>query len=73
MTNYPHIDRLLGLHERLNVFYSVDGYNADFCTDEGDTVVETAWGETIEDALMYLDRRLENTTNAHIERRRQVQ
>jgi len=66
MTTYTHIDRLLGIHEHLTVTYVVDGYEADFYTDDGDTWVLREYGGTIEKALESLDQRLQPFSKEYI-------
>jgi len=72
MTNYPNIDRLLGIHERLQILYVVDGYEVDFSTDDGDTWVLREYGETVAKALSHLDKRLQPFSRAYIKTLRRL-
>lgn len=47
------------LHERVEIIYVVDGYEAVFLDRDGDRRVCLAWGETILQALLTLQEREE--------------
>lgn len=48
------LDSFIGLHELIEIIYVVDGYQAILLTDDGDTVVHEAQGDTIDEALSQL-------------------
>ena len=48
------LERRLGLHERLEVIYVADGYEATLSTHDGDEVVGSCHGSTITEALVGL-------------------
>ena len=53
---YENIDRLCGLHQRVQLLYVVDGYIASLEHEDGYPYPEVkAYGESIHDALLTLD------------------
>lgn len=56
---YPNINRLCQLHERVEVVYLVDCYEARLNVGEGEVYGVAARGPTVFDALAELDRLLE--------------
>jgi hypothetical protein len=59
---YPNIERLMNLHERLEVLYCVSHYEAELTTLDGDSSVAKGEGETIDEALAQLDQKIGNNT-----------
>ena len=57
---YQNIEKHVQLHEKVEIRYTVDGYDVDFISDDGSYVRENAWGETIKSALDGLDAKLAN-------------
>lgn len=55
---FPHIDRALGLHQRLEVLYVVDAYEAALL-DEHEHEVASTHGGTVAGALANLNALLE--------------
>jgi hypothetical protein len=60
MTN--HIDNLVQLHERLEVHYHVDHYEAQLITNDGLRMVIEGRGETIRDAIADVERQAAGLT-----------
>lgn len=54
---YENIENTIGLHKHLRVTYCVDCYSAEICNDNDETLV-IADGETLEDALDNLEKKL---------------
>lgn len=57
---YNNIERCCQLHERVELLYVVDGYDAVLSTKDGDVEVLRSHGETIDGALDNLDLALIN-------------
>lgn len=57
-TSYPKLDRRLGLHEELSIYYVVDGFCASLSTDDGSKCIDMADGPTLEEAIAALEAKL---------------
>lgn len=56
--SYHELEKRVQLHEEVEVYYTVDGYQAEFVTNDGATVLASAHADTIEDALVDLNNKV---------------
>jgi len=61
MTDYPNIERVLGLHQTVEIDYVVDGYLATMADDAGSILATGETSPSIADALQSLDDRFAAT------------
>jgi hypothetical protein len=52
---YPEIEKRLQLHEKIEIYYVVDGYCAEFKTGDGDIPLIRVHGVTVKFALDVLE------------------
>ena len=55
-----NLQKALGLHERVEIIYVVDGYEAIFSTQDGNIQVASARGTTVVEALTALSERVKD-------------
>ena len=55
---WPTLNQRLGLHQRIEVIYVVDGYEATLASEDGFVAITSAQGETIAVAIDALEAKL---------------
>lgn len=53
---FSELTQVVGLHESVEIIYVVDGFQAAIYEQDGQDKVLQAWGETMQDALLALDK-----------------
>ena len=56
---FEKLEKYIGLHQQVEIYYVVDGYEAVYLVIDGAKQSASAKGKTIEEALLNLEKELE--------------